>query len=508
MPNAKLATSEILAWLRQQVAPAVQLHSDSRSITKGDVFFAYPGAAADGRQFIAQAIGMGAGAVVYESSAWNWNAASSVPHLGVADLKKTAGEIAAAYYKQPDAAMFTVAVTGTNGKTSCAQWLASALSRPGEPAAVIGTLGVGIYQRGTCGSSDMTGYTTPDAVMLQRRLAQLRAAGVQALAIEASSIGLEQGRLNGMHFDAAIFTNLTRDHIDYHGDMAAYASAKTALFDWAGLQHAIVNLDDPIGLQLVQRLQHRALASLIGYTVSDVAPEGIATLSAVNIRSNHAGTVFQVESPFGSGPIRTQLVGLFNVSNILGVLGTLLAKGTAWRAAVQAIEMLTAVPGRMQQLGGTDAPLVIVDYAHTPDALEKTLSTLRQVAQQRHGQLWCLFGCGGDRDPGKRAQMGTVSALADQVVVTSDNPRSENPAAIIAQILAGLAAEKTPHHVTEDRAAAILWAVKHAEKHDVVLLAGKGHEAYQEVMGKKLAFSDADHAALALAARATMKGGS
>lgn len=508
MPNTKLLTSEILAWLRQAVAPAAQLHSDSRSIANGDVFFAYPGDAADGRQFIEQAIGMGAGAVVYESSAWNWNAAWSVPHLGVADLKKTAGEIAAAYYNKPDAAMFTVAVTGTNGKTSCAQWLANALSRLGEPAAVIGTLGVGIYQRGTGDTSDMTGYTTPDAVMLQRRLAQLRAAGAQALAIEASSIGLEQGRLNGMHFDAAIFTNLTRDHIDYHGDMAAYASAKTALFDWAGLQHAIVNLDDPMGLQLVQRLQGRALASLIGYTVSGVMPKGISTLSAFNIRSNHAGTVFQVESPFGSGPIRTQMVGLFNVSNILGILGALLAKGTAWRAAVQVIEMLTAVPGRMQQLGGNDAPLIVIDYAHTPDALEKTLLTLRQVAQQRHGQLWCLFGCGGDRDSGKRAQMGAVSALADQVVVTSDNPRSENPAAIIEQIIAGLAAEKTPHHVTEDRAAAILWTVKHAAKHDVVLLAGKGHEAYQEVMGKKLAFSDADHAALALAARATMKGSS
>ncbi|NMM37144.1 MAG: UDP-N-acetylmuramoyl-L-alanyl-D-glutamate--2,6-diaminopimelate ligase [Glaciimonas sp.] len=507
MPNTKLVTSEILFWLRQQIAPAAQLHSDSRSVIKGDVFFAYPGDAVDGRQFIEQAIQNGASAVVYESAAWDWNPAWLLPHLAVTDLKKTAGEIASAYYNKPDAAMFTVAVTGTNGKTSCAQWLANSLSRLGEPTAVIGTLGVGIYQRGTCDSSDMTGYTTPDAVMLQRRLAQLRDAGAQAMAIEASSIGLEQGRLQGMHFDAALFTNLTRDHLDYHGDMAAYESAKTALFDWVGLRHAIVNLDDPMGLRLAQRLQGRALTSLIGYTVSGAVLEGISTLSAFNIRTSHVGTVFQVESPFGSGPIRTQMVGLFNVSNILGVLGVLLAKGTAWRSAVQAVEMLIAVPGRMQQLGGNDAPLVIIDYAHTPDALEKTLLTLRQVTQQRHGQLWCLFGCGGDRDPGKRAQMGAVSAQADQVVVTSDNPRSENPAAIIQQIIAGLAAEKTMHQVTEDRAAAILWVVKRAAKNDVVLLAGKGHEAYQEVMGKKLAFSDADHAALALAARATMKVG-
>lgn len=507
MPNEKLLIPEMLAWLRQQVAPAAQLHSDSRSIAKGDVFFAYPGDAADGRQFIDQAIRMGAAAVVHESSGWSWNPAWQVPHFEIADLKASAGEIASAYYNRPDAAMFTVAVTGTNGKTSCTQWLANAFSRLNEPTAVIGTLGIGMYQRGMCDTSEMTGYTTPDAVMLQRRLAQLRVAGARALAIEASSIGLDEGRLNGMHFDAAIFTNLTRDHLDYHGDMATYETAKTALFDWEGLQHAIVNLDDPMGLRLVQRLQDKPLLSLIGYTVCGAKAEGIATLSALNIRTSHAGTVFQVESPFGSGLIRTQLVGLFNVSNVLGILGALLAKGTAWRAAVQAIEMLAAVPGRMQQLGGNDAPLIVIDYAHTPDALEKTLLTLRQVAQQRHGQLWCLFGCGGDRDPGKRVQMGAVSTVADQVVVTSDNPRTENPAAIIEQIMAGLKDKKTPSHVTEDRAAAILWAVKHAAKHDVVLLAGKGHEAYQEVMGKKLAFSDADHAALALAARATMKGG-
>ncbi|MEO8599133.1 MAG: UDP-N-acetylmuramoyl-L-alanyl-D-glutamate--2,6-diaminopimelate ligase [bacterium] len=521
MSNTKLVTSQILAWLRREVAPAAQLHSDSRSIVKGDVFFAYPGDAADGRQFIAQAIEMGAAAVVYESSAWNWNAAWLVPHLGIVDLKKTAGEIAAAYYDKPDAAMFTVAVTGTNGKTSCAQWLANALSRLGEPTAVIGTLGIGVYRRGSCDTSDLTGYTTPDAVMLQRKLSQLRDAGAQAIAIEASSIGIEQGRLNGMHFDAALFTNLTRDHLDYHGDMAAYELAKSTLFDWAGLRHAIVNLDDPMGLRLAQRLQGSALTSLIGYTVStttrpfsaqeqgqvwNLPLQGISILSAFNIRTSHVGTVFQVESFFGSGSIKTQMVGLFNVSNILGVLGVLLAKGVAWRAAVQAIEMLTAVPGRMQQLGGNDSPLIIIDYAHTPDALEKTLLTLRQVAQQRHGQLWCLFGCGGDRDPGKRAQMGAVSELADQVIVTSDNPRSENPAAIIEQIIAGMTAGNNQYQVTEDRAAAILWAVKRAAKHDVVLLAGKGHEAYQEVMGKKMAFSDADHAALALATRATMKG--
>jgi UDP-N-acetylmuramoyl-L-alanyl-D-glutamate--2,6-diaminopimelate ligase len=212
---------------------------------------------------------------------------------------------------------------------------------------------------------------------------------------------------------------------------------------------------------------------------------------------------------FGSTQVKTQLVGQFNVSNILGIIGVLLAKGTPWRVAIEIVESLAAVPGRMQQLGGHDAPLVVIDYAHTPDALEKTLSALREVAQQRSGHLWCVFGCGGDRDSGKRAPMGAVSVVADHVIVTSDNPRSENATDIIAQILEGLnlaKAMQTTPHVIEDRAAAILWAVKHAAKSDVILLAGKGHETYQEIKGRKLPFLDSDHAALALAARATMKG--
>lgn len=498
--------TDILTWL-QDVAPGAQLSSDSRALAAGDVFFAYPGDGDDGRNYIPHAIEKGAKAVVFDSDAFQWNDAWQVPHLALVDLKKTAGLIANAFYKRPDAGMFTVAVTGTNGKTSCSQWLGSTLSRLGEPSAVIGTLGAGLFRRGECGAFNVTGYTTPDAVLLQRELATLRNAGAKNLAIEASSIGLDQGRLNGLHFDVALFTNFTRDHLDYHGDMAAYEAAKTSLFDWDGLQHAVINLDDAMGLRLAQRLQvSRKATAVIGYTLSDVVLEGIATLRATDIRAHHIGTAFHVESPFGSGQVKTQLIGAFNVSNVLGLLGVLLAKGIAWRAAVHAIEALTSVPGRMQQLGGHDAPLIVIDYAHTPDALEKTLSTLRQVSEERHGQLWCVFGCGGDRDPGKRPQMGAISALADHVVVTSDNPRTENPAAIIAQVLAGLDSEKTASHVTEDRAAAILWAVKHATKRDVILLAGKGHETYQEIMGKKLPFSDADHAALALAARATMKG--
>jgi len=506
-----LTSSQLLAilnWL-QVNAPSAQLSADSRAIAPGDVFIAYPVIGADGRKHIEHAIQQGAKAVLYEADGFAWTAEWVTPHLAVANLASVAGQIANAYYEQPDSAMFTIAVTGTNGKTSCTQWLGNALSRLGEPTAVIGTLGVGLFKNGTHDEFQSTGYTTPDAVQLQHHLASMRDAGATALAIEASSIGLHQGRLTGTHFNVALFTNFTRDHLDYHGDEAAYESAKTMLFDWPGLQAAVVNLDDDMGLRLVSHLKRSAPAvSIIGYTVHGKTVDGVAILSASDIRTTHAGTTFHLDSPYGVCQLKTQLVGMFNVSNVLGIIGVLAAKRFAWRAVTDAVEALTAVPGRMQQVGGPEAPLVVIDYAHTPDALEKTLASLRQVAQQRGGQLWCVFGCGGDRDPGKRPQMGAIALAADHVVVTSDNPRSEEPGSIIAQIVAGMSAAKEAPHVFEDRAGAILWAVKHAAKPDVVLLAGKGHEAYQEIKGRKLPFLDADHAALALAARVTMKGGS
>ncbi|MES2534570.1 MAG: UDP-N-acetylmuramoyl-L-alanyl-D-glutamate--2,6-diaminopimelate ligase [Pseudomonadota bacterium] len=510
MPLSTALLDDILAWLRT-TAPAAQLSSDSRSIEPGDVFFAFAGDAADGRKYISNAVERGARAVIHDDSdGFSWDAALEVPHRGVTGLKHAAGQIANAYYGKPDAAMFTIGVTGTNGKTSCSQWLASALSRQGDTAAVIGTLGVGLFKCGKPGEFNTTGYTTPDAVLLQRKLAELGAAGATAMAIEASSIGLDQGRLNGMHFDLALFTNFTRDHLDYHGDMAAYEVAKTMLFDWPGLRHAVVNLDDELGLRLIERLKQKAAqVSITGYTLTGKTRDGIDVLSASDIRTSHSGTTFHIESAHGIAQVKTQLVGQFNVSNVLGIAGVLLAKGLSWRAVIDAIEALTAVPGRMQQLGGHDAPLVVIDYAHTPDALEKTLATLRQVAQQRNGQMWCVFGCGGDRDPGKRPQMGAVAASSDHVIVTSDNPRGESAAAIIEQIVEGMKIKTSmlsEPQVIEDRAAAILWAIKHAARQDVVLLAGKGHETYQEINGRKLPFLDADHGALALAARVTMKG--
>ncbi len=497
--------TDICQWIRA-AAPGGRLVSDSRRVAKGDVFFAYPGEAADGRNYIAAAIAAGAAAVVYEENGFGWDGAHEVAHLGVANLKKNAGPIAHGVLERPDTGMFTVAVTGTNGKTSCAVWTGQALARLGDTAAVIGTLGVGIVKGKGEPEFDATGYTTPDAVLLAQTLADLRAQGTTALAIEASSIGLVQDRAAGMHFDVAIFTNLTRDHLDFHGTMEAYEAAKVKLFEWEGLRHAVVNLDDPAGLRLVAHLRKNfASLPVTGYTLKDEAErpaiDGVGILRASQLRSRHAGTEFAVDTQAGSATVKTQLVGHFNVSNALAVLGALLAKGVPLKSAVDAIELLTPAPGRMQQVGGQDAPMVVIDYAHTPDALEKTLQALRQVAQERGGELWCVFGCGGDRDPGKRPQMGAIAQAADHVVVTSDNPRSEEPANIIAQIVAGMSGG---YQAIEDRATAILTAVKNAGKQDVILLAGKGHEPYQEIKGRKMPFSDADHASLALTARLTM----
>lgn len=500
------ALKKIITWL-QSVAPQGSLHSDSRELGQmesGDaVFFAYPGDTVDGRNFIADAIQRGTKAVVYEAADFTWNADWMVPHLPVHELKKQVGFIAAAYYRQPGAGMFTVAVTGTNGKTSCSQWIASALSRQGYRTAAIGTTGVSVFQAGENGHVVATGYTTPDAVFLQRNLASLREKEIDALMIEASSIGLEQGRMNGMHLDVALFTNFTRDHLDYHHDMAAYAAVKKALFDWPGLRHAVFNLDDPMGRDLAQT--YHGKLSVVGYSLDEVSLDGVPTIRASGIRTRLSGTEFHVDSPFGSARLKVRLVGQFNVSNVLGVLGVLLAKGVEWDSAISAIQKLAPVAGRMQKLGGRDAPMVVIDYAHTPDALRQALAALQPVAKLRQGQLWCVFGCGGDRDQGKRPQMGKASEAADHVVVTSDNPRNEDPQQIIDQIVSGMQGSA---ETVIDRAAAILSVVKQAKKGDVILFAGKGSENFQESKGKKFPFADAEHASLALASRATMgKGG-
>ncbi|MCM1128656.1 MAG: UDP-N-acetylmuramoyl-L-alanyl-D-glutamate--2,6-diaminopimelate ligase [Alistipes senegalensis] len=497
--------ASVVKWLGR-VCPAGDLFSDSREIAgaaKAPVFLAYPAGTADGRQYIAQAIEQGARAVVYEADGFAWNPEWEVPHQAVAGLRDLAGFIADAYYGHPSASLFVAAVTGTNGKTSCAQWVGSALSRMGKKTAVIGTLGVTLFEKGESKAAGITGYTTPEQIQLQRRLAALVKEGVSCLAIEASSIGIEEGRLNGLAVDVALYTNLSRDHLDYHKDMAAYKAAKRKLFDWPGLKHAVMNLDDACGQEWAKALQGKL--PVLGYAVGQGEAAGIPVLRALEVQSRLGGTGFVAVGPEGRSRIQTRLVGCFNVSNMLGVLGVLLLYGAGWKAAVAAVAGLQPPPGRMQALGGQDAPLVVIDYAHTPDALEKGLDALRPVAADRKGALWCVFGCGGDRDRGKRKEMGRIAEKADYVIVTSDNPRNERPLNIIGEIEAGMT---RPHQVIEDRASAILQAVKQASSHDVIFLAGKGHEVYQEIGGMKYPFVDAEHAALALGAFDAMKRGS
>jgi UDP-N-acetylmuramoyl-L-alanyl-D-glutamate--2,6-diaminopimelate ligase len=527
-----MSAALIVTWLRAN-APGAELTSDSRRVGAGDVFLAYApepenGVEQDGRTYIQNALERGARAVVYDDHGFVWETSWSVPHYGCSNLRRAAGELSSTYYDHPDSAMFTVAVTGTNGKTSCTQWMGAALSRIGVPTTVIGTFGIKTFdakKSGVTSPTDVTGYTTPDAVQLQRALAKARSQKVAAVAIEASSIGLQQQRLKGMHIDVALFTNLSRDHLDYHDGMQSYEDAKTMLFDWPGLKHAVINLDDAMGLRLIERLRVRSPdVKLTGYTLHpenfegrqsiDLGKDG-TLLGASELRdirdarSAHAGMQFQLQDLFGKSLVKTRLVGDFNIANVLGVLAVLLAYGCKKDDAIAAIESLDPVEGRMQQIGGTEQPLVVIDYAHTPDALKQALTSLRRLSYGRNGALWCVFGCGGGRDAGKRPQMGRVAQLADHVVVTSDNPRGEIPAKIIGDIVAGFdhthGGELAPQ-IIEDRATAILWALRHAGKNDVVLLAGKGHENYQEVKGRKLPFLDADHAALALAARLTMKG--
>lgn len=490
-------------WLTGHCSAAASLQADSRRIQPGDVFVAYAVEGADNRPFIADAVARGAAAVLWQSDAWRWpDDVAGVAHLGVARLDALAGELASLWYGEPSRHMQTIGITGTNGKTSVSQWLARVLCDAGQPCAIIGTLGTGMP-----GQLRSTGFTTPDAVQLQQNLRDLQALGARAVSMEVSSHGLAQGRVNGVAFDIAVFTNLTQDHLDYHGTMAAYEAAKARLFAWPGLQCAVINRDDPMGQRLLAKLAGKLPVIEYGLGAPTPSIYGNRVLSATDVQATASGTTFRLHAESASTVMHTSLLGTFNISNLLAVLGAALAAGVPVEQALSALAKLEPVDGRMQQLGGSGAPLVVVDYAHTPDALEKTLGALGPVARARGGQLICVFGCGGDRDAAKRPLMGAAAEqLADAVVLTSDNPRSEPPAGIIAQIAAGLSAPEKARQI-EDRASAILQAIRQAAPADVVLIAGKGHESTQEIMGKKRPFSDQEHARLALAARATSRGG-
>jgi len=500
----------VLAWLRQHVSSTAHLCLDSRRAGRGDVFFACAGLHTDGRRYIAQAVQAGVAAVVVhaddaEDAARLATEVSSVPCLPVRNLAQRLGAIAHVWYDQPSHALTVIAVTGTNGKTSTVQWLAAALCAGNVPCGVIGTLGV-MLPDGTHAQEDdalIQGagtLTTPDVFTLHRSLARLRDAGAVAVAIEASSIGMAQGRLDGVRIAFAGFTNLTHDHLDYHHDMAQYRAAKFALFAREHLRGAVVNLDDAAGADLFARLP---AAQRLG-TSCHAHPDAAVAASDVQVAAY--GQVCQLILPDGSAQLVTPIPGAHNVSNLLLVAGMLHLMGWSLQRVVQALAALRPVPGRLQvvpppaAVAAHAAPMVVVDYAHTPDALERALQALRQTAQAMQGRLICVFGCGGSRDSTKRPLMGRIATtLADVVVVTSDNPRDEAPEVIAAQIVQDLA--PAPRVVLE-RAQAILLAILQAAPGDVVLLAGKGHETWQETAGARRSFDDRTWAALALAWRA------
>lgn len=489
----------ILDELRAQGVPVSGLATDSRSIVAGEVFLAWPGAKQDGRSHIAEAVARGAAAVLWERDGFEWAGDWGVPNLRVEGLRDIAGPLAHEVYGRPSEKLWTIGVTGTNGKTSCSQWLARACTDCGARTAVIGTLGLGFPGTASdhAGSAalDVSVNTTPDPVLLHKTLAKLHAAGAQGVAVEVSSIGLDQGRVNGVHFGTALFTNLSRDHLDYHGDMERYAAAKQKLFSMPGLRHAVLNMDDVQGVSIARQISgshvNRAGYSLHAGVAARAGLE--CWVEAHDIQVSPQGLGFTIRSSWGQSEVHNSaLLGRFNVSNLLGVLAAMLVSGVPFDGALAALGKLDPVSGRMQRIGGGAQPLVVVDYAHSPDALEQTLATLTDVAHAAGGKLWCVFGCGGERDRGKRAMMGAVASRhADRIVVTSDNPRGEDPATIIADVLAGMHAEGGHSIVTEpDRARAIALAISEAGAGDVVLLAGKGHETYQEIAGRRHAFSD------------------
>jgi UDP-N-acetylmuramoyl-L-alanyl-D-glutamate--2,6-diaminopimelate ligase len=466
---------------------------DSRQVRKGDLFLAYPGVLADGRDYIADALARGAVAVLWEQddegaaeSTFSWNSDWRVPNLPGTHLRALSGLLAHSICGSPSERLSLVAITGTNGKTTVSQWIAQSYPRR---CAIIGTLGAGLP-----GQLLDTGFTTPEATTLMRTLAEFADVEVQACALEASSIGLEEGRLNGARVDVAVFTNLTRDHLDYHGTMKAYAAAKQKLFAWPRLRLAVINLDDPFGVELAA---FSTASKVLGYTQSDAPMDRLGVIRAEEITETPFGLRFTLSAPSGRARVESGLIGRYNVSNMLAVAAVLIDAGMTPKEVATRFADLDSPPGRLEKIGGDNGPLVVVDYAHTPDALENILCALRPVARARNGRLTLIFGCGGDRDQGKRAPMGEVAMrLADRVVLTTDNPRREDPRAIIRDIRVGAPSAE----IIMDRSAAIRGSIAAAHPVDVLLIAGKGHETYQEMGGIRTPFSDLDEVRAALAA--------
>jgi UDP-N-acetylmuramoyl-L-alanyl-D-glutamate--2,6-diaminopimelate ligase len=469
------------------------LTQDSRAVRAGDAFVALQGARHHGVQFASAAVARGAAAVLAETPGPGTRVPGPAkePGLGTRDpelakqpgpvvwiegLRTHLGEIASRFFDDPSASLTLIGVTGTNGKTSTVQLLAQAFTHLGKRAATIGTLGAGLS-----GALHEGERTTPDVIRVHGLLAEFRDAGASHVAMEVSSHALAQQRVDGVHFDVAVFTNLTRDHLDYHGTMENYGAAKARLFAWPGLRAAVVNVDDAFGRQLAEQLP--AGVRVLRYGVDAVD----AVIRALDVRTHSDGLDFDLVTQAGRGTVHSRLLGRFNVANLLAVAGALAALDVPFARIHEALEALQPVAGRMNRLGGGPLPLVVVDYSHTPDALEQALTTLSAHCE---GKLICVFGCGGDRDAGKRPVMGAIAEeLADVAIVTDDNPRSEDGDAIVAQIVGGMR-EPERAIVERDRARAIGLAIARARAGDVVLVAGKGHEAYQESAGVKRPFDD------------------
>ena len=454
------------------------ISSDSRMVGPGCLFLATPGIRGDGREYVGSAIARGAAAVVFERDAPLPSGARfvppdcAVPMIPVSGLGRLSGVVADRFFGSPSQKLFMVGVTGTNGKTTCTHLAAQALDEPGRRCGLIGTLGAGFP-----GQLDPSSHTTPDSITVHRLLAGFVDAGASSVCMEVSSHGLDQGRVEGVAFNVAVFTNLTRDHLDYHGTMEAYAGSKARLFRFPGLEAAVINSDDPVGRELAQTVQKNVRVTTFGLADADV------TVAALTPTSE--GLDLRVTTAAGSVALRSPLIGRFNAMNLLAVFAVLMEAGLSPQQAAERLSRGKPVAGRMERFGGAGTPLVVVDYAHTPDALEKALAALREHVG---GRLWCVFGCGGDRDRGKRPLMGRLAEdLADVIIVTDDNPRHESPEQIIADIVNGM---RTSPTVVRDRARAITMAVSGARTGDGVLIAGKGHESYQQIGDQRIPFSD------------------
>jgi UDP-N-acetylmuramyl-tripeptide synthetase len=497
MALTQLASSrDALSWL--QARGAQGLATDSRRVVAGDAFIAWPGYATDARAHVAGALMAGAAACLVEADGADAFEFDDSKVAALQGLKAATGDIASAFFSNPSQRLHVVAITGTNGKTSCAWWTAQALTALGQRCGVVGTLGVGQPPlREQKSQIEFNGLTTPDPITLQCAFKRFADDGFAACALEASSHGIAEHRLNGTQIKVALFTNLTQDHLDYHGSMDAYGAAKAKLFAWPGLQAAVLNIDDAFGARLARDLQASAVS------VTTYSTRGAASLRAANVTYHDGGLCFDVIEGSARAAVRTVLIGDYNVSNVLAVIGGLRALGVTLLDAACVCPQLTPVPGRMQRVAGNSgAPEVVVDYAHTPDALEKSLLALQALASARGGKLWCVFGCGGNRDATKRPMMGALAQrLAQHVVITTDNPRFEAPAFINLQIVAGLNGNQLGVKVIENRRSAIQTAVREAAATDVILVAGKGHEDYQDIKGVKHPFSDVDEALAALALR-------